>query len=345
MKTKINLAIIGFGKRGKTHYRNLSNNENVKIVAICDPRKQEIDDKLINWYSDPKEMLSNEKIDAAIISTPTTEHYTVAKYFISAKTPLLLEKPATKTIQEAIDLYELALENETLCFIGYNFRFDSKINKIKQIIDNKEIGRVLMIRGRQSHNWGGAKPFEWSLKKAESGGGTIIDNATHYIDLFQYLIGNISDVYAISNNLGFNSEVEDNAIISIKFSNKVIGVIETSWKDESGRNNSIHIWGDKGVIKFDQTNEGENLDIIKYKSDKDEWNRFQSEKVYIPKGIEQVNKKSNLDNNKNLMAENTKRMLDYFLSLVIDNQEASKYMKKNDFSKNVKIISDIYNNN
>ena len=83
MNKKIKIAIIGYGKRGKTHLRNYSKINNVEIVAICDVNKNITFDRGIKYYQDFKLMISSEKIDAVSICTSTNEHYPIALYCLS----------------------------------------------------------------------------------------------------------------------------------------------------------------------------------------------------------------------------------------------------------------------
>jgi myo-inositol 2-dehydrogenase/D-chiro-inositol 1-dehydrogenase len=338
----VKIALIGFGKRGKTHFRNLKNISKTKIVAICDAQnvKNLIGD--IPYFENYESMLENVEAEAVIISVPTNLHYKIARKCIEKKKHILIEKPVAFVQKQAFDLMSQPTKFNVLCMVGYNLRFDKKINKIKTIIKAGELGKILMIRGRQSHNWGGGEPFSWSLDIKQSGGGTIIDNATHYFDLFQYLIGDISEIHAFANSLGFNKSVEDNALISLKFKSGVIGSIETSWNDASGRNNQLTIWGSNAVLEYIDSNEIEFLKIKKYRSDVDEWNRADTQQIYLPKGIEQIAKTNNIDNSKAFSTESTFNMLSFFVNTIRRPRQIKKFLALNNIEKNVRLVSAAY---
>jgi len=338
MNKKIKIAIIGYGKRGKTHLRNYSKINNVEVVAICDVNKNIIFDRTIKYYKDFKIMIDLEKIDAISICTPTNEHYLIALYCLRKGVHILCEKPITLTVKQAQKLSRMAQKNNLILQVGYHLRFDGLINKLKSIIASNELGEILMIKARQAHDWGGLKPFGWLLDKSKSGGGTIIDNASHYLNLFEYLLGNIEEIHAFSNNLSFKNDVEDNAIITMKFKTDILGEIETSWQDSSGRNNQLLIYGNKATAEYKETNIERTLEIKKYTQDKDEWNRSIRENIYLPKGIEQLSKKDNIDNSKRLMFESIENMLHYFINSI---KKQRKFIPNN-FMRTQQLINSVY---
>lgn len=336
------IALIGFGKRGKTHLRNLKNISGVEVVAICDTQNLKSQINSIQYFKHYEKMLKQISIDAVIISVPTVMHYEIAKKCIENRKHVLIEKPITIDSKEAADLMKTAKRFNVACMVGYHLRFDKKINKIKSIIKSGKLGKILMIKGRQAHNWGGSKPFSWVLDAKQSGGGTIIDNATHYLDLFRYLIGEISEVHSFVNNLAFNQKVEDSAIISLKFSSGIIGSIETSWSDASGRNNQLTIWGTRAVLEYVESNEGEYLRIREYRPDTDEYNLMVIEQIYLPKGIEQITKKTNIDNTNLLSNESALNMLSCFIELIQKPNMIKSFLKSSNPQKNVQLVAAVY---
>jgi len=342
MTNKLKIAIIGFGKRGKTHFRNFQNFQQAEITVVCDSNEKLLNSIDVPVYSDYKKMIDNYVIDGIIISVPTKYHYDIAHYCLMNDKHILVEKPITISVKEAKKLQKLSAKRGIVCMAGYPLKYDKNIDKIKHVLKSEKIGDIVAVRGRQAHNWGGKRPFDWHVNKRISGGGTIIDNGSHYLDLFDSLFGPIIEISAIASNNGFHFPVEDTSIISIRFASGLIGSIETSWADARGRNSELIIWGTKAVIEYSESNQGANLNIISYKSDKDEWNRLVKKTLYIPKGIEQIIKRSNIDNNKMLLAENTANMLNHFLTLIIDDAARKKFTYNNDLTRPVVLVDSTY---
>lgn len=336
------IAIIGIGKRGKTHIRNYQSLSGVEVVAVCDSNVRLLNRFNIPAYSNYKQMIDDCKIDGISICVPTRYHYNMARYCLMKDRHVLIEKPVTINVKEAQELQKISIKRNIVCMAGYSLRFDKNIKKIKDILDSGKVGKIIAVRGRQAHNWGGKRPFDWLVDKEISGGGTIIDNGSHFLDLFDNLFGPITEIGAIASNSAFNYSVEDASIISLRFASGLIGSIEMSWADARGRNNELIIWGMNAVIEYSESNKGTDLIITSYKSDNDEWNRLVREKLYIPKGIEQITKQSNIDNNKLLLAENTANMLNYFLTLLINSDIRKKFMSKNDLARSVILVHAAY---
>ncbi|MDD5710906.1 MAG: Gfo/Idh/MocA family oxidoreductase [Candidatus Colwellbacteria bacterium] len=342
MKNKLKIAIVGFGKRGKTHFRNYQSFPHVEIAAVCDSNEELLRGVGVPICSDYKRTINDYDIDGVSICVPTKFHYDIARYCLMKDKHVLVEKPVTINVKEAKVLQELSVKRGVVCMAGYSLRFDRNIEKIKDILENGEIGNVIAVRGRQAHNWGGKQPFDWHINKKISGGGTIIDNGSHYFDLLDDLFGPIVEINAVASNGGLHSPVEDTSIISLRFANGLIGSIETSWADARGRNNELIIWGKKAVIEYSESNRGGDLNIVSYGSNKDEWNRLTEETLYIPRGIEQIIKQSNIDNNKALLAESTANMLGYFLTLISDGSARTKFLDKHDLVRSVVLVDLAY---
>ncbi|MFA5413185.1 MAG: Gfo/Idh/MocA family oxidoreductase [Patescibacteria group bacterium] len=321
MNKNIKVAVIGFGKRGKTHLQNYLKINGVRVVAICDVKKCVTTHQNIVYYRDYKKMIDLEKPDVVSICVPTSEHYPIALHCLKKGINVLCEKPITLTLTQAERLLSVVRKNKLVMQVGYHLKFDNLIIKLKSIIDSRELGKILMIKARQSHDWGGLKPFGWLLNKLKSGGGTIIDNASHYLNLFEYLLGDIDEIHAFANNLSFGKAVEDNAIITVKFRKYILGEIETSWLDSSGRNNQLLVYGDKAVAEYRETNAERILEIKRYRQDKDEWNRLVREDIYLPKGIEQLGKKDCFPAGEKFLFESTENMLRLFIGLLEEKKQ------------------------
>lgn len=282
---KISIAIVGFGKRGSSHFSAYKKLSQFSVKAVCDERNI-FTEKGILYFKRYQDIANLAGVEAVSICLPNSMHYKVAKYFLERKIHVLVEKPLAIKMSHINKLYEIASQNKAILLVGYHLSYEKRVFKIKTLIERRMLGDIVMVRARQSHNWGGGKPFEWLTHKKQSGGGTIIDNATHYLVLLQYLLGPIKEISAVANNILVNS-VEDNAIITFKFLNNVIGSIETSWNDSCGRVNEVMIWGTKSVLIFSQKNDTQQFLIKRYTRGNDEWNSMNIELFYQPRGIEQ----------------------------------------------------------
>ncbi|MHA1470997.1 MAG: Gfo/Idh/MocA family protein [Candidatus Asgardarchaeia archaeon] len=121
------IAVIGTGAWGKNHARVFHEIKNAELVEVCDIDEEQAKSiaKMYNckWYTDYRDLLRNENIDAVSIATPTTTHFEVAKYAIERGFHVLVEKPLAATVEEGIKLVDLAKDNSVLLMVGFITRF------------------------------------------------------------------------------------------------------------------------------------------------------------------------------------------------------------------------------
>lgn len=136
---KLKIAVVGVGRLGANHARIYSELKNVKLCAVCDTNPQaleKVSSKLkVKAYTDYEDLLS-QKLDAVSIAVPTIIHHRVAKVFLNAGIPALIEKPITSNIQEAQDLISIAENKNAIIQVGHVERFNSAFQAIKPIIKN-----------------------------------------------------------------------------------------------------------------------------------------------------------------------------------------------------------------
>jgi predicted dehydrogenase len=335
--------VIGLGKRGSTYIKLLEQNPRIDIVGVCDNdvKRNNNSNIGIKFFKDYRKILSDVDFDCAVICTPPNTHYDIASYMIKNGKNIIVEKPFVFKPEQAKKIIEDARKKDLVCLVGYHLRYNEYILKIKDILLSNEIGEVFMVKARQAHNWGYKKPFSWSVKKKVSGGGVIMDNASHYLDLLSNIFGKISNVSAVVSNSLFGYEVEDNAILIFKVDKNIIGSIEVSWGDNSGRNNGLCIWGTKGVLEYTENNKGSFLKKTVYESIKnDDWNIYDEKYFYMPKGIELISKNNKLENSKY-----KSDILSFFFNLIDNKRDLKDYYKNNNDAHIVKLLNDIYRKN
>jgi len=209
-----NLAIIGLGVMGKNHYRVLNSIPNIKIKALCDVNiKGDYPEKT---YNNVDEMLNNEEIDAAIISTPTFLHKEIALKCINKGVSLLIEKPVASNLKDGYEILEAAEKNDVKIAVGHVERFNPVVNSLKNELIGKEIYNISITR---------VGPIPPRIGDV----GVLTDLSVHDIDLIRFLTGSeIKDknIYKLKK---IYNHYEDNAILSFKLENDTIADIITNW--------------------------------------------------------------------------------------------------------------------
>lgn len=251
-------AVIGVGRIGTTHARNLFKRKiksGACLEAVCDideKRLKELKEKFkgVATYSDYRQMLEKEDIDAVIISTPHYFHAEIAKACLEAGKHVLVEKPVTVTAKEAAELNKFAEKYPNQIFaVMYNQRTNPLYAKAKQLIESGEIGKIQRVnfiitnwyRTQYYYDLGG-----WRASWSGEGGGTLINQCIHQIDILQWLTGLPKKIYAVceTKERKITTENEVTAILSYvdyKCS------FSASTRELPGTNR-LEIAGDKGRI-------------------------------------------------------------------------------------------------
>jgi predicted dehydrogenase len=222
MKT-FKVGIIGLG-RGQSHTRRVAESDRCELVAICDIVEKLAKDAVEEFgagasYKLYEEMLAEEDMDAVVISTPNHLHAPMTLDSMNAGLHVLVEKPMCNTMDEANQMVETAAKTGRKLHVGYNYRWRPQYQKIKQILDAGELGKVLYVNSVVK-SWRAESYYEhrdWRTKWATQGGGVMMNQATHHLDSLLWWLGEVETVIGFCENLYHDMEVEDTGSAVIKF--------------------------------------------------------------------------------------------------------------------------------
>jgi predicted dehydrogenase len=225
----IKLAIVGCGSISETHLKGLSKSEKIEVAALFDLNKQRVEDKAKKFniprvYNSWEEILSNPNIDAVDLCLPHRFHCPHTIESLESGKHVFVEKPISNTLQEADDMITTARKKQLKLMVGHMKRFDPNIRKMKQIIDNKDIGDIYLVRATCIVFPDIVFDRPWSLHHTEVGGGVTMGMGIHYVDLIRWLIGEVQSVSSyIGHKVIPQMEDEDSSVIIFKFANGAIG--------------------------------------------------------------------------------------------------------------------------
>jgi len=252
------VGIIGCGNIFPMHALSLSKIDDVKIVAVCDidekKAKREAEDYKCNYYTDYKEMIEKEKLDAVHILTPHYLHPIMSIYALEKGVNVLCEKPMSIKLDDAILMVETAKKkNKTLGVIFQN-RYNPSSKTVKEYLENNKLGKIYSMRLILS--WFRSQEYylnsSWRGTWEKEGGGVIINQAIHSFDLLRWFAN--SDIESICANI-YNRmhekiEVEDTAEGMIKFKS---GCIANFWVTNNNTYNApveIDMHCENGFVKI-----------------------------------------------------------------------------------------------
>ncbi|GAB5560431.1 MAG: Gfo/Idh/MocA family oxidoreductase [Synoicihabitans sp.] len=213
----INIGIIGYGKMGRTRAQAIENVGMGKVLAIWDAYP--VDPGPYHFARDEEEILSSPTIDAIFICTPNYRIVPLTKAALVAGKHVFSEKPPAFTAQELAEV--LLIEKSSCCKLmyGFNHRHHGSIKKMKSVVDSGDLGRVLWMRGRYGKEVDESFFKGWRADPDLSGGGIMLDQGIHMLDLFLFLGGGFDEVHAFVSNLFWKIPgVEDNVFAILRSS-------------------------------------------------------------------------------------------------------------------------------
>ncbi len=256
---KLRFAIIGCGRIAKRHSELLGYEQipNACLVAVCDlkmERAKRIGQKLgVPHYTDMTVLMENEDIDVVVVLTESGNH---AKHVIELAKfgkHIVVEKPMALTLSDADKMISACAEANIKLFVVKQNRFNVPVIKLKGALDEGRFGKIVMgtvrVRWSREQQYYDQDPWRGTLSLD---GGVLANQASHHIDLLEWMLGEPVSVYAKGKTALVNIEAEDTAVAIIKFSSGAFGVVEattaTRPRDLEG---SISILGEMGSVVID----------------------------------------------------------------------------------------------
>jgi myo-inositol 2-dehydrogenase/D-chiro-inositol 1-dehydrogenase len=251
MTRQVNIAVIGTGRMGSVHTRNLVRLiPEANLLAVCDIRlevAQAVADELgvQRVERDYHALLEDPDIEAVLIATNTDTHAFIIEDVAAAGKHIFCEKPLALDLGD-IDSALAAVERAGVKLqVGFNRRFDKSFQRVRQIVASGEIGRpcILRITNRDPE----PPPMEF----ARTSGGMFLDMTIHDFDMARFQVGEVEEVYAIGNVLVAPSLAEigdiDTNIVTLKFANGAVGAIDNSRQAVYGYDQRLEVFCSSGV--------------------------------------------------------------------------------------------------
>lgn len=250
----MNVGIIGAGGVSVFHYTGYVAG-GATVVAIADANPLALAKRQREWdipkgYATYEELLADPSIEAVSVCLPNALHHPVTLAAARAGKHVLCEKPLSLSLEKAREMIEVCREAGVVLQTGHHLRSDSAAHRAKDLIDSGVLGRLTFMRLRQAHDWGGSKTVRGVFGSlAHSGGGTLLDNGCHMMDLARYFGGEVKEVYANMATLGFDIEVEDTSVATLTFASGALGSVENAWT-ATGWEQAFWIYGTEGALEY-----------------------------------------------------------------------------------------------
>lgn len=229
MSHRTRIAILGTGAMGRDHVRYVTEDDSTQLVAIADPAPETAaygESLGVPTYADYVQLLDEVDVDGVIIASPNRLHVPMARETVGRGIPTLLEKPVSDDLKESLEFAAEVESSGVPVLVGQHRRHNPKVKRAKEIIASGALGTITTV----SVHYMIYKPdtyydIPW---RREKGAGPILVNMVHDVDLLRYLIGEPLELQGMSANKARGFEVEDSAVVNVRFDNGALGSITLS---------------------------------------------------------------------------------------------------------------------
>lgn len=250
----IGVALIGAGAIGGLRAAALAKTPGLKLQVVADVRPAAAAqlaqlygvDSTVDW----RVAVGRSDIGLVIISTPPNLHMPVAVAAAAAGKHLLCEKPLAHTLADAEQICAAARAQGVMLKTGFNHRYFPAMRYARRLIDKGTIGAVVALRAYARHPGGAEFGHGWVTDGAITGGGSLIDNGIHILDLTRFFFGDVTAVKGYTANLIWPFErAEDNAYALLRNANGAIGQVYASWTEWRGYHFAVEVHGTRGYVR------------------------------------------------------------------------------------------------
>lgn len=253
---KIRMAIVGCGRISKNHFGSIEKHAaEVELAAVCDVDPQMLNEHSAKYgvkgYSSLEAMLKDERLDMVVLCTPSGLHPAQAELAARAGVHVMTEKPMATRWSDGVRMVKACDDAGVRLFVVKQNRRNATLQLLKNTFEKKRFGKVYMVNINvfwtrpqdyyDSAKWRGTWEFD---------GGAFMNQASHYVDLLDWLIGPIESVQAYTATLARQIEVEDTGVVSVKWRSGALGSMNvTMLTYPKNLEGSITIIGEKGTVR------------------------------------------------------------------------------------------------
>jgi predicted dehydrogenase len=246
----IHFGLIGTGAIARSHAAALTTTAGAELVAVADVNAEAAQafatENGCPAFGSLRDLLANVAVEAVIICTPPDTHADLALEAIAAGVHVLCEKPLALDVDQARMMLDAAAEAGVLLTMATKFRYVSDVIKLRNMIQLGVLGDVISVTNEFK------SPVDmrsrWNAKRSHSGGGVLIDNGTHSVDIVRYLVGPIAKVLVQEGPRTQGLDVDEAVTVSIQSSSGALAQVDLSWSEPSTSPYYLQVVGSRGRI-------------------------------------------------------------------------------------------------
>ncbi|HMT07814.1 MAG TPA: Gfo/Idh/MocA family oxidoreductase [Pyrinomonadaceae bacterium] len=246
---KLKFGLVGAGGIAQAYAQAFNESECCDLIAVADVRRDAADAlaEIVGGkaYNDYKK-LADLELDALIVATPPVTHPEIACFFMERGVPVLCEKPLTTNVADAEKMIATAEKAGVLFTMASKFRYCDDVVKAKGIIASGVLGDVLQFENAFTAKVDMSK--RWNSQQEISGGGVLIDNGTHSVDIIRYFLGGIDSVLVVDAGGTQGLSVDENVKMFAKTKNGVTASVDLTWGINKELPYFISVYGTNGTL-------------------------------------------------------------------------------------------------
>jgi predicted dehydrogenase len=246
----LRFAVIGTGGIARAYEAAFASLKQAQIVAACDTNaiaaRAFAERTECTAYPSIEALLRYGQFDAAVVCTPPATHETVACALLQAGKHVLCEKPLATSSAQARRMLECARQHGVILTMASKFRYARDVRKARELVMEGVIGDLVFVENAFTSHVDMSS--RWNSDAAISGGGVLIDNGTHSVDILRYFLGNLRDVQVVEGRRMQGLSVEDTVRLFVHNDQDVIGSADLSWSIDKEMDTFVRLYGSDGTI-------------------------------------------------------------------------------------------------
>lgn len=248
----VKFGLVGAGGIATAYVQAFAQSEIATLVAIADVRPDAAQSlaKQANCqsFTSYEAMADQMELDAIIICTPPVTHREISIHFLKRQIHVLCEKPLSISVEEAQSMRAVAEEAGVILTMASKFRCVKDVIKARSIVESGILGEIVLFENAFTARVD--MSTRWNANPQISGGGVLIDNGTHSVDIMRYFLGPLAEVQVVEGKRTQGLSVEDTVRIFVKSASGVMGNIDLSWSINKELDYYIRVYGSAGTLSI-----------------------------------------------------------------------------------------------
>lgn len=248
---RLRFGLIGAGRIADSYVQAFRGAHNASLVAVADIREDAAralaEAAGCQAFSSHRQLLEHVECDAVVVATPPSSHSDICLDALRRKLHVLCEKPVCVTVDSAVALREAALQTGVLFTMASKFRYAEDVIRAKALVTSGVLGDIVLFENTFMSRVDMAS--RWNSRPAVAGGGVLIDNGTHSVDIMRYFLGPLQEVYAAECRRMQALPVEETVRVLVRSASGVMGSMDLSWSLNKEVDHYIVIYGSHGTLR------------------------------------------------------------------------------------------------